>query len=557
MNWKNRACFLIFLAAAFILGSGTGNALDTEAIQQDFKPLSGYVVDTIGGKVLIDLGRSDPIAPGDLFTVAGQGKKVVHPVTKEVLGHVQSVQALLRVHKVEEKFSYTRTQFAEDELKPGQKIHRFADMQAVFWDFTGKDNEAVYQELREALPHLNWASFNQGMAQKPDAPELPADSPKDILYFILTQDELKVCDPSFQLIHKYGRDAVAQEVYPTEPDTELTQGQVTYQEQFSQLRTIAAVDEPTVMADFLSTGQSILMASSNGRDINVSRIGSEQEHLASAKCSYPGKILALSWWTPQEKDASFIAATVWYQDEIQSALFSYADGNISLVEDRIGRLISGLDLDQDKQPEVLLAQEYDRNEIFGTRTWKGSLTNGSLTWSDADLPLPRQFRIAGSAFADVTGDGKPELVNIRENILFIFDQTRAVYKSSTPVGGSASALTYERSTSSQNLMTDSVRFEIAPRFMDVDGDQVLEVILPSFSQDLFGSITGQGGANQSQLLVINYENGRFEQGTLGGALEGSIQGLHFARDTAYVVTTKKAGIFKSGGQSSILSFPLQ
>jgi hypothetical protein len=311
------------------------------------------------------------------------------------------------------------------------------------------------------------------------------------------------------------------------------------------------------MADFLSFGQETLMASSDGRQISVSRLGSEQEQLASATCDYPGEILALSWWTPQDKDASYIAATIWYRDEIQSALFSYADKSLFLVEDRIERLISGFDLNGDQKPETLLAQEYDVNEIFGTRVWKGNLKNGSVSWSDPGMSLPRQFQAVGSAFADVTGNGEPELVNIRENVLFIFDQDRAVYKSSMPVGGSASTLTYEKDTSSQNPMTDSVRFELAPKFVDLDNDQVLEVIVPTFSQDLFGSITGQGGASQSRLLVLNYKNGRFEHGTLGGPLEGSIQGLHVTQDTVYVVTTQKAGIFKSGGQSNILSFPLK
>jgi hypothetical protein len=421
----------------------------------------------------------------------------------------------------------------------------------------------VYQVLREALPHLNWTSFSQGQAQKPNKPQKPEDAARDRLYFIHTQDGLNVRGPSFQLIQSYTAGDKAQtgaagrEVYAAQPAADQPGGQVAYKERFSQLRTIAAPDEPTVMADFLSSGQEILMASSNGSKISVSSIGSQQKHLASAKCGYPGKILALSWWRPKEKATAFIAATIWYQEKVQSALFSYADGSLTCVQDRIGRLISGFDLDGDQRPETLLAQEYDKNEIFGTRTWKGSLTNGSLSWSDPGLSLPRQFQITGSAFADVTGNGEPELINVRENVLFIFDQDQAVYKSSMPVGGSASTLAYEKDTSSQNPMTDSVRFELAPQFVDLDNDQILEVIVPTFSQDLFGSITGQGGASQSRLLVLNYENGRFEQGTLGGPLEGSIQGLHFFQDTGYLVTTQKAGIFKSGGMSSVLSFPMQ
>ena len=242
---------------------------------------------------------------------------------------------------------------------------------------------------------------------------------------------------------------------------------------------------------------------------------------------------------------------------MQSALFEFSQGNITCLQERIPKILAGLDQTGDGHPETLLAQEYDANTIFGRRIWKGDLSGTSLHWSDPGMPLPRQFQVTGSAFADVTGDGSLETVVLRQNILFIFSGQKALYQSSVPVGGSLSTLVFDKNTSSQNQMTDSVVFEAAPVIADLNQDKAQEICVPSFQTDLFGSITGQGGAKQSQLVVLSYDQGRFEQGTLGGFLDGSVQGLAITPERAYVVTSQKGGIFESGGVSSVLSFALE
>lgn len=559
-------CVMGAVAALSVSSVLAAQALPIAKITDDFEPLTGSVVGTTEDRVLIDLDATSGIEPGDLFTVSKSDKKIVHPETKEVLGRTQSLQAVLEVRQIADGFSYARPLMQKSKIKPGQEVHRFGNMQAVFWDYPG-DKEAVYQSLREALPGLDWASYRQEQDQKPQHPKALDQHPADQLFFILQDDKLQVRGPKFALIETYsvqtgsssgpGQVATAPSQSPAGHTARRTKGQVSYQERFSQLQTVATFDGPTGMADFLNTKQKTLMASTDGQKIQVQGIGQESSSLAVGQTDYPGRILSVSWWTPKGDHGDYIVATIWSDERIQSAVFSYSKGSLTCVQDRIEKLLSGFDTDGDHRPETLLAQAYDQDEIFGRRIWQGDMVTGTLQWSAPDTPLPRQFRVIGSAFADVTGNGSLETICMMNNILFIFENTTAIYKSSAPVGGSHSVLTYDRDTSVQNQISNSVTFEVPPQARDIDGDGILEIIVPTFQQDLFGSITGDSGANQSQLLVVNHEKNRFEQGTLGGFIDGSIQGFTVEKTKALLVSSKKGGIFKSGGTSSLLSFPLE
>jgi len=565
MAWKSVLATLILTAS--LLWGPSANAAQTGQIQKHFQPLSGYVVDTVEGHVLIDFGKSSPVSPGDLFTISTRGKEIVHPVDKKVLGHVKSVQALLQVVKVEEAFSYTQPLMGAENVQAGQSVRRFGHMKAVFWDYTGRD-ETLYQDLTAAAPHLLWKNFHQSQKAKPDQPGPLSGHPATQLYFVKKAGKLEVRGPYFSLIHAYPLDG-GKAAEPPAPGTEKRaqaaaprqdiQGhEVAYQETFSQLHTIASLEEPVVMADFLSGSGARLMAFSNGKSISVAAVGTELKRQASARPDYPGRVLSLSWWAPGDDDRLYVVANIWYNRSIQSAVFVYSEKGLSCVQERMSKLLSAFDTDGDQMPETLLAQQYDANTIFGRRIWEGRLADGAIQWAQTDIALPRQFRVTGSTLADVTGDGAVEIIFIKKNTLFIYDHNhQALYKSSVQVGGSQSSLLYKPDTSAQNAVSNSVVFELSPLARDIDHDGIPEIVLPACQQGFLGSITGQGDTAQSKILVLDYRQNRFGQGSLGGFVDGSIQGLTIADATAYLVSLQKSGSFSGNGRSLVASFPLE
>lgn len=563
MAWKSVMATLILTAS--LLCCPDVNAAQMGQIQKDFQPLSGYVVDTVKGHVLIDFGKSSPVSPGDLFTISARGKEIVHPVDKKVLGHVKSVQALLQVVKVEEEFSYAQPLVGAESVKPGQFVRRFGHMKAVFWDYTGQD-EALYKELRSAVPHLLWKNFHQSQKEKPDQPEPLPGHPAIQLYFVKKASKIEVRGPYFSLINAYSLDSAG--AAGPAPDTEKRakaaktrqdiQGhEVEYQEKFSQLHTIASLEEPVIMADFLSKSGAQLMAFSNGKSICVATVSTKLKRQASARPDYPGRVLSLSWWAPEDDERLYVVVNIWYNSSIQSAVFAYSEGKLFCVQDRMAKLLSAFDTDSDCMPETLLAQHYDVNTIFGRRIWEGRVADAAIRWTQTDISFPRQFQVTGSTLADVTGDGSAEIIFIKKNTLFIYDHNQLLYKSSVKVGGSQSSLLYKPEISDQNAVSNSVVFELSPLARDIDHDGIQEIVLPACQQGFWGSITVQSDTAQSKILVLDYRQSWFGQGTLGGFIDGSLQGLTITDATAYLVSLQEGGSFSSNGRSLLSSFALE
>ncbi|RLJ69938.1 hypothetical protein BCF55_0197 [Hydrogenivirga caldilitoris] len=71
---------------------------------KDFFNRKGYVVEKLGNKVILDLGKGK-VNVGEVFTVLKEGRELVHPVTGEVLGKVEEEVGKVKVSRVEEKFS--------------------------------------------------------------------------------------------------------------------------------------------------------------------------------------------------------------------------------------------------------------------------------------------------------------------------------------------------------------------------------------------------------------------------------------------------------------------
>ncbi|GAH00691.1 unnamed protein product, partial [marine sediment metagenome] len=226
---------------------------------------------------------------------------------------------------------------------------------------------------------------------------------------------------------------------------------------------------------------------------------------------------------------------------------------------RITRILGTFDKDTDGKPETLLAQEFDGDEIFGSRWWQGRIAGNQLSWSDPSLDFPRHFNVIGSCLGDLTGNGHPETAFIHNEKLFIYSGRTPLFKSSISVGGSDSVLVYDLDTASrQTTMSNSVVFEIKPQVRDVDGDGRNELIVVSMNRGFLGKVSpGIGGAGQSGLSVFKHKQDRFVNGTLGDQVQGHIQGLDIDSERVLIMVSRSSSIFKHGGKSSLLFFDLQ
>jgi len=195
--------------AIFLLIPALGAAAAiSDALVRDFAPLSGYIVQPSGNEFIIDLDARQQVAVGDLFSVVTPGEKIIHPLTKALLGSQDTVKGLLQVTRIKAGYSYCRPIGTATALQKGDAIRRFQNIDGEFWDYTGQ-GEAYFRELQTRLPHVQWQGYAASQKSRPATLALPTDKPA-ALYFILTAQGLEVRSPDFGLIHNYPPPAVSQ-----------------------------------------------------------------------------------------------------------------------------------------------------------------------------------------------------------------------------------------------------------------------------------------------------------------------------------------------------------
>ena len=580
------ASYLHRLIAAFILIFSSSTTLHAEVIADiagDFKSVSGYLVMPEGDEFIIDLDNSYGISTGDIFSVLAPGKKIVHPVTKKVLGTLEEVKGILKITRIKKGFSFARPVGNTKNLKRGDPIRRYGNLNAIFWDYTGKGH-SFFSRLQKALPDLKWQDYTRSQNSRPTQPAAN-DVSRSSLTFILTDDRLVVRDQEFSVLKSYDTSeslsnsgassptvsaAAAAPVIVTKPpqsDPEVKTTIPALKETadvksqapvFSEAQTIANLPNVSLITDFIKYDNRLLMASTNGTQIQIFHVTQDVKLITSGAPTYPVQILSLKWWAPENGSKLYLAANVWSDRDknVRGNLFLFDGEALILKIQRIPRILGTFDLNGDGWPETLLGQEFAGETFFGRRLNKLKLSNDQIQYHKPDMVLPRHFTVLGSVFADLTGDGQLEAAYIRKRILYIYAGKKRLYKSPKEMGGSLSFLTYDIDPTFNNVQTTSVAFEVSPVASDLDGDGQPELLAVASDRSLFGSLAISSGVKKSWLAVFKYKGGRFESGSLGNEIDTPLQGLAVARKRVLLVSTASGNLLGEGAQSHLISYAL-
>lgn len=110
--------FLVMISAA----AGDNNLLDTfrDSTLSYFRPLTGNIIRVEGKSVTMTFGEKDAVKPGMRLKVLREGAPFVHPVTKELLGKVESMIGKVEIREVQAE-SATGV-IVEGEAKEGDKV---------------------------------------------------------------------------------------------------------------------------------------------------------------------------------------------------------------------------------------------------------------------------------------------------------------------------------------------------------------------------------------------------------------------------------------------------
>lgn len=112
---------------------------------KEFFQRGGYIVKVEAQRVIVDLGR-DKVRIGEEFDVIREGKEIVHPITKQVIGKERERVGSIRIEEVFDGFSYGR--LLEGDAKEGERIK----LRAENLCFEGKED--TFFKIKALLPEL-------------------------------------------------------------------------------------------------------------------------------------------------------------------------------------------------------------------------------------------------------------------------------------------------------------------------------------------------------------------------------------------------------------------
>ncbi len=565
--------FIGMLALLFICaGALNSNATMIEQVKKDFAPVSGCVVMPAGNEYIIDLDAVQGITAGDLLAVIKQGKAIVHPLTHKVLGTLDKTIAVLQVTRVKSGYSYAKKISGDTStIKAGTKLQRYSGLSAVFSDKSDA-REDLFAKLKAALPALQWQNSNSATI---------AD-----LFFNADERGLQVRDSKGQLIRSYtdDRSTVTTQLpvpakrpsavryttpAPATYNAPLAQGAVTYEQplqprqssgvvmnmEFPRFTKIGQFGATTIMADFETVNDQLLLATTDGGSIQVFTVANGLQLVAKGDSATFGQILAISWYQPQPGTAC-LCVTVWSDDAISCDILQLQGNRLIPVVQDYSQMLAGFDVDGDGRSELLLGQEFIRDGFYGKRVSKISLHGSKLSATPVDFAIPHQFRIFGSMICDISGDGKPEVIFTHNRRLYIYSGEQQIYKSSKELGASISTITYAVDPDAQNPMLNTASCEVAPVGTDLDGDGIAEIVAIAAEGNIMQSMGVASAIDKTWLAVFKYRNGMVMKGTLGDKLERPLQGVSVANGQAYMVATDVSDILDKNEATYVLAIPV-
>jgi hypothetical protein len=571
----NRAIRLGLMAAALILFPTLSvPAALSENIADDFKPIPGFVVQKAGDGWIIDLDQNSGIRPGDLFGVIGSGEKLVHPVTGQELGVLETRKGMLQVMRLMPGYAFTRVLEGADRINPGDAIRRFEKVPAQFWDYPGT-GQLLAEQLVSLLPHLDWQSYEAAQAERPKKGE-PPKTRRNAVYFVFDGQQLNVRGPDFLPVLTYALEGpltdaqlallpvkplplpVVSEPSPgpaPEQPPRRTDAVVTYPTLLAGSETVANLERVTLNAAFVNHENALLMASTDGSKIYIDRVAERLIALTVGDTPVPAKILALDWWQPADGPLH-LAVVTWYNDDVRSNLFRLEADGLILVQDFIRRVLGTFDIDQDGRPETLLAQRLDRKTFFGRVIEELTYRNGKMVQQDPSVILPEGFTVLGASVVDLTGDGSPETIFVRTGLLYIYSGRKRLYTSPKEMGGSLNYLVYDIDPTVKDLQTTQVFIEVSPKAHDFDGDGRSELLAVASN---LPALTAPGlgvRADQFRLVVLKFQDGRFTKGKFEGEIDMAVQGLTVKDDSVLLVLSEPVSFFGKKGASHLLRYSL-
>ncbi len=404
-----------------------------------FRSASGVVIMPAGEEFLVDVDATKGVRVGDLLTVVVPGEKIVHPVTGEMLGSLDTVKGMLQVTQVKAGYSVVRPAGKADGIKRGDAVRRWDHVPAAFVG-EGENAAALHQKLRATLPHLGWR-----------------EAAKDVpLIFELHDGQLEARGPGNALL---ASTMIEPQTAPAKadvgiipPTAPVSPGAIIAAPAAKAPSGIVGSQAPPTEGVWLSPGfageavgvnagdmdadgrQEIAVAFPHRLDLGRIAEGKYQE-IDSLDLGFGQKVLGIDGVDLDGDGRPELYLTAADQGELRSLTVAFADKKMKVIKTGLPWYIRGIDLPGEGR--VLLAQRMGRlDEDFAGPIFRIVWRNGAPA-EGAPISVPAGSKLFG--FAPILAPEGNKLfadLNRLDELKVIDMAGQVLWKSEERVGGS-------------------------------------------------------------------------------------------------------------------------
>lgn len=577
-----------------------------------FPKVEGDVVKVTGNQVFITLGAPDNIREGMELALFRKGDEFKHPLTGAVLGRYEEDLGVLIIQQVSESYSSgtvrpakpnvtaragdkaritkgkiplallplrgdlpewvsrdevlerlrlsleqtgrfqvtaadnIRVYLAEKGLKPDEPLsenalRRMAQDQRVTYAVMPRTrqigNETALEVSLTGLTHQSTLMTSSAMLAEPEsmvrapAPDSPRGGGPEVRSGLFK--EPRKLPPAYRLdlstldLGKTMKEIIALPFITTSMDV---------------CGIIAAASEDIIVTD----GKKVLVYQLTGEQVEF-----VDEYIPSVA----SRLLTVQCADLDKNPGQEIIVNQYINNAFDTSILTYRNGHLQVLQEHIDVLLVALDTNGDGINDTVWGQPYDLDDFFATgRATLYAVDNGRLQ-RQGRVQVPKVFRATGVAMADLSGDGRRDVVMIDDSHqMRVFRGQQQLYRTSDRVGGSYSVAEVMRRTTGG--VTHAFPYFMEPwmAVADLDGNGREDVIVPRNQRTLGGVFSNVNIFGGGDVAVLSYSDFGYSVTAITPQFDGVVSGVAILRQRAYpaFIVGVSQGTLWGGGNSLLL-----
>jgi hypothetical protein len=559
-------------------------------------------------RLFITLGAPDNIREGMELSVVRKGDEFKHPLTGVVLGRFEDDVGVIIISKVSETYSSGSVRLAKANVnvRPGDRVRiTKGKIHVTVLPLVGNPPEGVSRE--ELLERLRFALEQTGRFQVTAADNvrvyltekgIQPDEPLSQDVLARMADDLRVTYAVAPRIRQVGNESVlevsltgltlqrtllvssailvAPEAVVRAPEPQgrpevrpgvfkearkpppgyrldlstLDLGK-TMKELIALPFVITSMDLCGVIAE---TSEDIIVT--DGKKVLMYQLTGEQvEFIDEYVPGVTSRLLSVQCAELDKSPGQEIIVNQYINNALDTVILTYRNGRLQALQEHIDVLLAAVDTNGDGVNETVWGAQYDLGEFFTTgRASVYAWDNGKLRRQER-VEVPRVFRATGVTLADISGDGRRDLVMIDDSrYLRVYRGQQQVYKTSDRVGGGYSVAEVERETIGASRRTFSYFLEPWMAVADLNGDGRQDVIVPRNIRSLGGVLPNVNLFSGGDVVVLSSTDFGYTLTPITPQLDGVVSGVAILRQRGYpaFVMAVAQGTWTGGGNSLLL-----